>query len=218
MRWRRLPTSPAVRTLLRIASFLIVGALMACVSFFVPSDSDAAFRRWLRADSERGVAFARFEQMLQEEGVSGVVPHHQLWLVDRIEPKCATAPFVAPPEQTWRNIVPALRFIRDHVEPAVGEVRVVSAYRDGAFNACVHGAPLSAHRGFQALDLTPTSGGVSRDDLINTLCPIHAAAGRRNGVGLGIYAGRRFHIDARSYRGWGPDYHAGSFPCLRAPR
>jgi hypothetical protein len=32
-------------------------------------------------------------------------------------------------------------------------------------------------------------------------------------MGLGIYAGRRFHIDARGFRGWGPDYHRTSFPC-----
>ena len=61
--------------------------------------------------------------MLTEEGVVGVVPSHELWLVDQIRPQCSPEPFVQPPEDVWRNIVPALRFIRDQVKPAVGEVR-----------------------------------------------------------------------------------------------
>jgi hypothetical protein len=188
-----------------------VALLTSCVA----PGSQAEFDRWLDTDPARAAAFDRFEAMLRAEGVSGVVPDYQLWLVDRKTPKCADAPYFAPPEDRWTDIVPALRFIRDHVEPAIGDVRVVSGYRDEAFNTCVRGAPQSAHRSFQALDLVPVDRTVGRADLIAALCPLHAREGRAAGIGLGVYAGQRFHIDARSYRGWGENHHADTFPCAQ---
>lgn len=173
-----------------------------------------AFEIWLTADAQRQAAFTRFEGMLAGEGVADVIPAHELWLVDQIRPQCANEPYVAPPEAQWRNLVPALRYIRDHVKPAIGDVRVVSGYRDEAFNTCIRGASRSAHRFYYALDLVPVDEGVSRADLIALLCPIHETDGRREGIGMGIYSARRFHIDARSYRGWGNDHHSASFPCV----
>lgn len=152
--------------------------------------------------------------MLAEEGVADVLPAHELWLVDQIRPACVVEPFVAPPETQWPNIVPTLRFIRDLVEPAIGDVRVVSGYRDETFNACIRGASRSAHRSYFAIDLVPLNESISRADLIRLLCPIHETAGRRERIGLGIYSARRFHIDARSYRGWGDDHRSATFPCV----
>jgi hypothetical protein len=152
--------------------------------------------------------------MLMEEGVADVIPAHELWLVDQIRPECSSEPFVQPPDDQWRNIVPTLRFIRDHVKPAIGEVRVTSGYRDDAFNTCIRGASRSAHRAYYALDLVPLDESVGRTELIALLCPIHESEGARAGVGLGIYSGRRFHIDARGYRGWGHDHHSVTFPCV----
>jgi hypothetical protein len=186
-----------------------MGLLASCIA----PNPEREFERWRAAETDRALAFERFEAMLAAEGVSGVVPNYQLWLVDRKRPECVSTPFVAPPQEAWASIVPALRFIRDHVKPAIGEVRVVSAFRDEAFNACVRGAPLSAHRSFHALDLMPVDRSVSREDLIAMLCPLHAREGPAHHIGLGIYAARRFHIDARSYRGWGPDFRAATFPC-----
>jgi hypothetical protein len=143
-----------------------------------------------------------------------VVENYQLWRADRISPRCISDPFAAPPENLWRNIVPALRFVRDHVKPAIGAVEVVSAYRTLEFNTCIGGAKASAHRRFFAVDLTPRNGAVTRASLIEKLCPLHAKAGPRARTGLGIYGGRRFHIDARSFRGWGADRRGASFPCL----
>ncbi|MBX3429256.1 MAG: hypothetical protein KF779_06720 [Hyphomonadaceae bacterium] len=196
----------------RFLAALIGVVLVACANPR-PADADV-FQDWLAAEPGRVEAFARFEAMLTEEGVAGVVPTHELWLVDQIRPQCATEPFVAPPENEWRNLVPALRYIRDYVKPAIGDVRVVSGYRDEAFNTCIRGAARSAHRSYYALDLTPVDEGMSRADLIARLCPIHETDGRRDGIGMGIYSGRRFHIDARSYRGWGYDHHAATFPCV----
>ncbi|HET7463617.1 MAG TPA: D-Ala-D-Ala carboxypeptidase family metallohydrolase [Longimicrobium sp.] len=177
--------------------------------------TEAEFRRWSNEAPGRTEAFARFEAMLSAAGVGDVVPAYDLWIADRVMPKCLVEPFVAPPDGEWPNIVPALRFIRDHVEPAIGEVRVVSAYRDPAFNACVGGAPASAHQEYQAIDLLPVDRAITRERLISTLCAIHRQEGARAGIGLGIYRGLRFHVDARSYRGWGADRRGVSFPCRR---
>jgi hypothetical protein len=193
--------------MLAIALCLFVWACSA------PTHSLSAFERWQAEGAGRGETFARFVAMLEAEGVASVVPPHELWLVDQHEPRCVSAPYLAPPEEEWRNIVPALRFIRDHVKPAVGAVRVQSGYRDETFNACVGGAPQSAHRRYYALDLVPLDAAISRADLIAILCPIHAAEGQRADVGMGIYRARRFHIDARGFRGWGGDFRGTSFPC-----
>jgi Peptidase M15 len=199
----------------RWSRWVVLLAVLAagCVAARSPVATEAEFRRWSSEAPARAEAFARFEAMLSAAGVGGVVPAYDLWIADRLKPKCLVEPFVAPPDKDWPNIVPALRFIRDHVKPAIGDVRVVSAYRDPAFNACVGGAPASAHKEFHAVDLLPVDRAVTRDRLISTLCAIHQREGARAGIGLGIYGGRRFHLDARSYRGWGADRRSASFPC-----
>ena len=179
----------------------------------VPVDSRRAFERWLAADEARAESFARFEAALQQEGVSGVVPTFELWRVDQLRRECANGGFVAPPETDWANIVVTLRILRDQVVPAVGPLEVVSAYRDPEFNTCVHGASRSAHMSFHALDLVPVDRTVTRERLIAALCPIHAREGGRLRMGLGIYTGRRFHVDATGHRGWGADYRWTTFPC-----
>jgi hypothetical protein len=191
----------------------LAAMLVAACSLLPPANDQTAFERWLAADVSRTDSFARFEALLTREGVSGVVPSYELWLTDQINRECVVEPFTAPPESAWLHIVPALRFIRDHVEPAIGDVRVASAYRDEAFNICVRGAPRSAHRDYYALDLVPVESGVSRTRLIETLCPIHAREGAGRQIGMGIYQARRFHIDARGFRGWGEDFHRATFPC-----
>lgn len=192
----------------------VLFALAVVVAANVPAQSASIFGEWRSANPLRDQAFGRFEAMLAEEGVANVIPAHELWLVDQIRPQCASEPFVQPPEEEWRNIVPALRFIRDHVEPAIGDVRVMSGYRDEAFNTCIRGATRSAHRSYRALDLVPVDESITRADLIALLCPIHESAGAAANIGLGIYTARRFHIDARGYRGWGHDHRGATFPCV----
>jgi hypothetical protein len=203
-----------MRGLLPTLAFL---TLLACATPIRPVANEREFTRWAAADGARAEAFARFRQMLDREGVGAVVPVYDLWIVDRLRAECMHEPFTVPPEEEWGRIVPTLRFVRDYVEPVVGDVRVVSAYRDQAFNECVGGAPASAHRGFVAVDLVPVASDVSREDLIETLCALHTREGPTHGVGLGIYTARRFHIDTRSYRGWGADHHAATFPCNAPP-
>ena len=95
------------------------------------------------------------------------------------------------------------RFIRDHVNRAVGEVEAVSGYRNPALNHCARGSERSAHLDYFALDLVPVRplerarhcfAGSAR-------CTPRTAAA--SGAGLGFYAFQRFHIDTRSFRRWG---------------
>lgn len=197
---------------MRCALVLALALFLSACTQAVPS-GPREFERWLAADASRAPAFARFEALLAREGVADVVEARELWLADRMRPECIVGPFVMPPEEMWPHIVPTLRYIRDHVVPAVGAVTVASGYRDPDFNACVNGASRSAHRGFHALDLFPRDPLVTREQLIERLCPVHAREGARLSIGMGIYRARRFHIDATGYRGWGEDFHRTTFPC-----
>lgn len=192
-----------------IALMLLVAA---CAPQVVPT-GPSEFEQWLSGDASRAAAFVRFEAMLAREGVAEVVPTRELWLTDRLAPECVVEPFTMPPEEMWPHIVPTLRFVRDHVEPAIGEVTVASGYRDPSFNECVRGASRSTHRGFHALDLVARDPLVTRERLIAALCPLHAREGARFGIGMGIYSARRFHIDTTRYRRWGADFRVASSPC-----
>ena len=196
-----------------VVAALLALMLASCEAPVGPVATEHEFGSWIAEESGRAERFARFEAALRNANVADVVPAYDLWMMDRLRRRCMRALFVEPPEESWDNIVATLRFIRDHVEPAVGEVRVVSAYRDEAFNVCVGGARASAHRGFYAVDLIPMDRRVTRESLIETLCSIHAREGPRWRVGLGIYRARRFHIDTRRYRGWGEDFQRATFPC-----
>ena len=99
-------------------------------------------------------------------------------------------------------MVKTLRFIRDHVRPAVGPVEAVSGYRNPALNACARGSQRSAHLDFFALDLIPNQP-LTRRQLFERICPVHSAHGRSDNVGLGFYSFTRFHIDTRGFRRWG---------------
>lgn len=190
----------------------------AVVLVAVPTQSRAedAFNAWLTEAPGRAESFAAFQAALAGEGVSGVVADEQLWMVDQLNPRCATARFAAPPEALWPAMFATLRLLRDHVAPALGAVRVVSAWRSEAFNTCLGGAARSAHREFIALDLVPVDPAITRVQLIERLCAVHRALGPQSRFGLGIYSGRRFHIDTRSFRGWGADHRGASFPCPAA--
>lgn len=202
----------------RPARVVLIAAALLIASCSSPPEPQDGFETWVNAAPQRAADFERFEAMLRREGVDGVVPNRELWLTDRITQECVVEPFTMPPEALWPRIVPALRFIRDYVKPAIGEVTVASSYRDDAFNSCVRGAARSAHRGYYALDLVPLDRAMTRERLIEKLCPIHSSEGARLAIGLGIYSARRFHIDARGYRGWGPNFHRETFPCDAATR
>ena len=65
-------------------------------------------------------------------------------------------PPVAPVAE-WQHIAGTLSFVKEHVEPVIGDVEAMSGYRNVELNQCSGGARESAHRHFYAIDLTPES-------------------------------------------------------------
>lgn len=199
-----------------LLTFLMLG--IAAIWILLPQldkgrPSDAAlFEQWARGDD--AVEVAKFRRFLAQQGVADVVPLAELLRSDARWRRCDSAPFAVPPRGQWRNIAPTLRYVRDHVVPHVGRVRVVSAYRDPVANRCFGGASESRHLRFAALDLEPAAS-LDRPELVVRLCRLHARTGQRNAVGLGVYKGVRFHIDTAGYRRWGHDFRAATSPCAQ---
>jgi hypothetical protein len=174
--------------------------------------SEAAYAAWLKAEPGRAAAVRDFQRYLISRKVRFVVPIYQILRTASDAPKCQASAFELPPRTLWPNIVPTLRFIADHVEPAIGPVSAVSGYRAPALNACAGGAARSSHVDYSALDLVPLTP-TTREQLIARICAAHRAHGRAGRIGLGFYNGVRFHIDSRSFRRWGPDGSSATSPC-----
>lgn len=154
-----------------------------------------------------------FEAWQQAAGVEGVLPTWQVVRTASMWRECGGAPFEVPPASFWPDMVKTLRFIRDHVRPAVGPVQAVSGYRNPALNACARGSQRSAHLDFFALDLVPLEP-LTRRQLFDRICPVHSRHGATADVGLGFYSFTRFHIDTRGFRRWGSaGPRANESPC-----
>lgn len=179
-------------------------------------------RRWLDTVPGRRAAFSALSAELRRAGVGDVVP---LWTLLRTNPqvlaRCGGPAFMLPPRDQWRNIVPALRIVRDQVIPAVGRVEVASVQRDRALNACSGGASGSRHLSFAAIDLVPLDARDARD-AFGRLCRAWRAAGPRSGWGLGAYFDpdrlrqnqrARFHVDGTGWRTWGYSRGSASSGC-----
>ena len=186
---------------------------------------NAAFERWLDDEPGRPEQYAAFQAYLSDQGVGNVVPAWQLARVDEdYANRCDMSVWRLPPRELWPNVIPALRLVRDHVEPTMGEVEVQSSYRTPELNTCAGGASQSRHMSFEALDLWLAE---KRDDLAalyGELCAMQAAAGPESAMGLGAYYDPsdpgynprgRFHIDAAGYRSWGRSYTSASSICPR---
>lgn len=180
----------------------------------VPEGQDEPdYTRWLDALPGRRAEVSSFEGWQQVMGVRGVLPTWQLIRTASMWRQCGGEPFQVPPFTLWPGMAKTLRFIRDHVRPAVGPVEAVSGYRNPTLNQCARGSDRSAHLDFFALDLIPTRP-TTRRQLFEEICPAHARFGPAAGVGLGFYSYTRFHIDTRSFRRWGSAGPAGNeSPC-----
>ena len=185
-------------------------------SGLAPGQTAADFQAWLARSPANRAELSAFRSHLAAEGVAGVVPLWQLVRTSSSWRECGAQPFEAPPADKWGHIVTTLKFVRDKVEPALGDVEPLSAYRNETLNACSHGAPKSAHSQFFALDLTPVNADVDRGDMIRSVCAAHARDGRAYNAGLGFYSGRRFHVDSSGFRKWGPNGKGATSPCVSA--
>ena len=184
-----------------IALALFVAQSPTAAQELPEGQSEADYRAWLDNPATRGSVLS-FESWQQAAGVYGVLPTWQIVRTASMWRQCSGPPFEIPPPRHWPGMARTLRFIRDHVKPALGPVEAVSGYRNEALNACALGSANSAHRDYFALDLIPLRP-VERPELFRVLCAVHALHGPTAGVGLGFYSFRRFHIDTRSFRRWG---------------
>jgi len=181
-----------------------------------PSETVAvaeSFDSWLDKVPARRAEVRDFAAYLAQEGVAGVLPTREILRNDSSWSEChMDGPYSLARRAYWPHIVNTLRYIRDEIIPAIGPVEVESGYRDVTLNECSGGAAHSAHAQFYALDLVPT-GVISRNALIARVCALHARTGAAYHIGLGFYDHTRFHIDSRSFRRWGSNYHAATSPC-----
>lgn len=189
--------------------------------------SEASFEAWLANDPQRAEDYSALQTYLSDQGVGDVVPVWQLARVDlEYAEKCKLDVWRLPPREVWPNVVPALRLVRDYVEPEIGEVAVQSSYRTPELNACARGAARSKHISFHALDLWLVTPPKDLGAHYRKLCDIQERAGRATRMGLGAYYDPndkdynpegRFHIDAAGYRSWGRSYTRASSLCPRVP-
>jgi hypothetical protein len=178
-----------------------------------PGQHFADYQAWLARSPANREAVRAFRSYLDAQGLADVVPVWQLIRTSSSWRGCGADRFEVAPREKWDNIVTTLKFVRDEVRPAVGEVEALSVYRNETLNRCSNGAPASAHRLFFALDLKPVSDDVSRAGMISRVCRAHAARGGAYNAGLGFYSGLRFHVDSHGYRKWGADGRGASSPC-----
>lgn len=175
--------------------------------------SKADYHAWLAREPAARAQLLAFKQFLEMREVDGVLPTWQLVRTASRWRECNGPRFEVAPFTEWNNVARTLRFIKLHVEPVVGDVEAMSGYRNPELNACSGGAKESAHRRFFAVDLVPLKP-IGRAGMIRSLCAIHAWRGAGYDVGLGFYQGRRFHIDSKGFRKWGPDGKGATSPCV----
>ena len=113
-------------------------------------------------------------------------------------------PYSLPPRNVWPNIVPTLRFIKQNIKPVIGDVEVISGFREKHYNLLVGGVAGSRHIYFQALDIVPVKN-FCLEDLRPKLMRIYRSnASIQYKLGLGIYSGIKFHVDTLyRKRTWG---------------
>jgi Peptidase M15 len=207
-----------MQQLIRFAALALAAMLAtpSIASSLPEGQSKADYLAWLARDSGARAQVLSFKSYLGATGVGEVVPTWQLVRTASQWRSCDGPRFEVAPAAEWTHIAATLAFVKAEVEPAIGEVEAVSGFRNEALNGCAGGAKASAHRHFFALDLVPADADVSREGMIRDLCGVHAERGRDFSIGLGFYAGTRFHVDSKGYRKWGADGSGATSPCVTA--
>jgi hypothetical protein len=170
----------------------------------------APFERWLAAGHQAAVD--EYAGYLATAGVGDVVPMPQLLRRGRRWRQCGGAAFAVPGRADWDRMVPTLALVRElRTQGLIRKGRVVSAWRDRAFNGCEGGSRGSRHLDNNALDIEFAADAATT----RRLCAFWRRRGAQFGFGLGFYAATRIHIDTAGFRTWGHDYRRGSSLCER---
>jgi len=185
---------------------LLIPGVMSCTAHHksqidaLRAPDQALFNDWLE-ETELETTYAELVAHLEQAGVGQVVQPWQLLRQGTDWEAVQHAPFAMPPREQWDRIVPTLIFIRDHLEPELGPLEVVSAYRSEAFNEAAGGSANSRHKFFEAVDIVPSQRS-RRGALHRELRDIHTEFGTDSSVGLGLYENTRFHVDTWKFRSW----------------
>ena len=203
-----------MQQLIRLAALALtlLFAFPAFANQMPEGQNKADYLAWLAREPAARAEVLAFKQFLAMDKVEDVVPTWELVRTASMWRACDGPQFDVAPPSEWPHIASTLGFIRNHVEPVIGPVEVVSGFRNEDLHRCARGAPKSAHRHFYALDMVPATD-LSRGELMRGLCRIHDLRGQQYDIGLGFYAGTRFHIDSQRFRRWGPDGKGASSPC-----
>ena len=208
-----------MQQLIRFAAFALAALLVVLLAS--PSaaqeraegQSKADYLAWLSRDAGARAQVLSFKAFLQAGEVDDVVPTWQLIRTASKWRDCSGPRFEVAPVAEWAHISATLEFIKAEVEPVIGDVQPVSGFRNAELNQCSGGAKASAHRHFYALDLVPADADISRSAMIRSICQVHTQRGDDMGIGLGFYAGNRFHVDSKGFRRWGADGKGATSPC-----
>ncbi|HEY0148134.1 MAG TPA: D-Ala-D-Ala carboxypeptidase family metallohydrolase [Allosphingosinicella sp.] len=196
---------------------LALAALVAtpALSASLPEGQNKAdYLAWLAKDPGARAEVLSFRSYLDAAGVQDVIPTWQLVRTASKWRDCSGPRFEVAPMGEWTHIAETLEFVKNHVEPVIGEVEAVSGFRNAELNECSGGAKASAHRHFYALDLVPANEALPRSAMISSICRIHDLRGDDYGIGLGFYTGNRFHVDSKGFRRWGADGKGATSPCV----
>ena len=175
--------------------------------------SHADYLAWLARSPAARAQVLSFKDFLERTGADDVLPSWQLLRTASMWRECGGPQFEVAPFAEWQHISDTLRFVKNHVQPVIGQVEALSGYRNETLNQCSGGAKQSAHRHFFALDLTPARD-IGRTAMIRSLCAIHGFRGGEYDIGLGFYSGIRFHVDSKGFRKWGPNGRGATSPCV----
>ena len=194
------------------AALAMLSTGTASAQSVAPGQSKADYLAWLAQSPDNREKVRSFRDFLAQNKVQDVVPVWQLVRTSSSWRQCSADRFEVAPAQQWSNIVTTLAFVKDEVQPAIGEVEALSGFRNDHLNDCSNGKPASAHRMFFAMDLVPAAD-IARGDMVAKLCTAHARSGAEYRTGLGFYSGSRFHVDSSGFRKWGSDGRGASSPC-----
>jgi len=100
-----------------------------------------------------------------------------------------------PPQSKWENMKNTAQMLDKIRQRHGAPIKVLSGYRSKRYNNCIGGVTNSAHRNFNALDFTSSSG--TAFDLRKIAREVRASEERFKG-GIGYYPNSNFvHVDTR---------------------